>query len=264
MAALPYIQLYVADYLADTVHLTAEEHGAYLLLIMNYWQRGKPLPLDDKRLALIARVPNERWTDVRNTLSEFFHETENGWEHHRINEDLAAVTAKSTKASLAGMASGAARRAAKLKAQEQSSNGRSTDVPTEPNHTDTEANTEAEKHIQAVFLYWCEVMGKNPKTTRLTDKRREKIKTRLKHYTVDEIQRAIDNCNLSPHHRGETKDNQTVFNDIELICRSDTNLERFRDMQFKEFDYGRQSLSERLNDLSWLRQGEPENNQRAV
>jgi Uncharacterized protein conserved in bacteria len=69
MAALPYMQFYVADYLADTMHLSTEEHGAYLLLIFNYWQTGKPLPKN--RLAGIARLSNERWTDVERSLNEF-------------------------------------------------------------------------------------------------------------------------------------------------------------------------------------------------
>ncbi|EDR3747109.1 DUF1376 domain-containing protein, partial [Salmonella enterica] len=54
MAALPYMQLYIADYLADTMHLSAEEHGAYLLLMFNYWQTGRAIP--KSRLAKIARV----------------------------------------------------------------------------------------------------------------------------------------------------------------------------------------------------------------
>lgn len=70
MAALPYMQLYIADYLADTMHLSAEEHGAYLLLMFNYWQTGKPIPKN--RLAKIARLTNERWADVEPSLQEFF------------------------------------------------------------------------------------------------------------------------------------------------------------------------------------------------
>ena len=69
MSTSPYMPLYVADYLADAAHLTTEEHGAYLLLIMTYWQRGKPLPADPARLANIARMSNERWTDVQRTLN---------------------------------------------------------------------------------------------------------------------------------------------------------------------------------------------------
>ncbi|EGZ4373502.1 DUF1376 domain-containing protein [Salmonella enterica subsp. enterica serovar Lexington] len=70
MATLPYMQLYIADYLADTMHLSAEEHGAYLLLMFNYWQTGRAIPKN--RLAKIARISSERWGAVEESLREFF------------------------------------------------------------------------------------------------------------------------------------------------------------------------------------------------
>ena len=141
MAALPYIQLYVADYLADTAHLSTEEHGAYLLLIFNYWQRGKPLPNNDIKLARIARLPNERWTDVKQTLEEFFNITEIEWQHSRIDNDLKAVITKHTRASKAGKASAAARKASRKVVKKQ---GIATDVEQPLNHkeTDTDIDTE--------------------------------------------------------------------------------------------------------------------------
>jgi len=90
--------LYVADYLADTAHLGAVEHGAYLLLIMNYWQRGKPLPADDVRLARIARVDASQWAQVRAQIEEFFSEEDGEWRHKRIDAELARVAEKSAKA----------------------------------------------------------------------------------------------------------------------------------------------------------------------
>lgn len=108
MAALPYMQLYIADYLADTMHLSAEEHGAYLLLMFNYWQTGKPIPKN--RLAKIARLTNERWADVEPSLREFFCDNGDEWVHLRIEEDLASVREKLTKKSAAGKASVQARR----------------------------------------------------------------------------------------------------------------------------------------------------------
>ncbi|HFN5126739.1 TPA: YdaU family protein, partial [Pseudomonas aeruginosa] len=111
MAALPYIQLYVADYLADTMHLSTEEHGAYLLLIFNYWQTGKPIP--KVRLSRIARVPNDRWPAVEASLSEFFNDNGNEWVHERIERDLLAVDSTRNQRSAAGKASAAAKKARK-------------------------------------------------------------------------------------------------------------------------------------------------------
>ncbi|ENO5801100.1 DUF1376 domain-containing protein [Shigella sonnei] len=130
MAALPYMQLYIADYLADTMHLSAEEHGAYLLLMFNYWQTGKSIPKN--RLAKIARLTNERWADVEPSLQEFFCDNGEEWVHLRIEEDLASVREKLTKKSAAGKASVQARRSRKeadvQTKQERNLTGVQTDV----------------------------------------------------------------------------------------------------------------------------------------
>ncbi|CTA30209.1 bacteriophage protein [Shigella sonnei] len=130
MAALPYMQLYIADYLADTMHLSVEEHGAYLLLMFNYWQTGKPIPKN--RLAKIARLTNERWADVEPSLQEFFCDNGEEWVHLRIAEDLASVREKLTKKSAAGKASVQARRSRKeadvQTKQERNLTGVQTDV----------------------------------------------------------------------------------------------------------------------------------------
>lgn len=126
MAALPYMQLYVADYLADTMHLTTEEHGAYLLLIFNYWQTGKPIPVS--RLARITRLSNERWTDVERSLVEFFNERGNEWVHDRIERDLDAVHATQAQRIAAGKASAEARKQAAKPRKARSVNARSTPV----------------------------------------------------------------------------------------------------------------------------------------
>ena len=147
MAALPYMQLYVADYLADTAHLTTEEHGAYLLLLFSYWQTGKPLRVD--RLSTIARVPNERWHSVGETLSEFFNVSATHWMHFRVEADLEAVNSKASKASAAGKASAKAR----FLKKQQELNAKPTNVATDvegslqpqANHTDTDTDTDTEE-----------------------------------------------------------------------------------------------------------------------
>ena len=139
MAALPYLQLYVADYLADTAHLSTLEHGAYLLLIMNYWQRGEPFSAKDqqtlnRRLASVARMDAQAFDQIKETLAEFFVVQENTWVHPRIERDLDAVRAKSTKAKAAGKASAMARLSK-----------RSTDAEQTLNHIDTDTDTDTEK-----------------------------------------------------------------------------------------------------------------------
>jgi uncharacterized protein YdaU (DUF1376 family) len=90
-----WMPLYIGDYLADTKHLTTEQHGAYLLLIMHYWQRGG-LPDDEEALACIAGFPNcfedrrqiqyRRWRSICLAIASLFQHP--GWRHKRIDREL--------------------------------------------------------------------------------------------------------------------------------------------------------------------------------
>ena len=100
----PWMPLYVADYLADTGHLSTVEHGAYLLLIMHYWQNGA-LPADEVKLARICRLPPREWAVVRETLADFFQP---GWRHERIERELSAAREAYERRAKAGRKGGAA------------------------------------------------------------------------------------------------------------------------------------------------------------
>lgn len=84
-----WMPLYIADYLADTQHLTRDEHGAYLLLLMAYWRNGGPLQDDDKRLASIVKATAREWASLRATLAEFFAVEGGLWIHKRVDEERA-------------------------------------------------------------------------------------------------------------------------------------------------------------------------------
>jgi uncharacterized protein YdaU (DUF1376 family) len=101
----PWMPLYVADYLADTGHLSTAEHGAYLLLIMHYWQNGA-LPDDERKLARICRLAPEEWALARETLAGLFGE---GWSHKRIDVELVRTEERYRKRVEAGRKGGLAR-----------------------------------------------------------------------------------------------------------------------------------------------------------
>jgi uncharacterized protein YdaU (DUF1376 family) len=79
-----WMPLYIADYLADTTHLDCAESGAYLHLIMHYWQHGG-LPEDDEKCRRIAKAMPSHWRRIRPVLAQFF---DSNWRHKRIDFEL--------------------------------------------------------------------------------------------------------------------------------------------------------------------------------
>ena len=141
--SLKYIRLYPQDYLQDTNHLNTEEHGAYLLLIINYWQTEKPLKDDDKRLAGICRMPSDRWLEIRPTLEEFFDLADGLWRHNRIEHELFLVDSKSEQARAAGRKGGIKKAENKRLSSETVA-----DAKRPSSDTDTDTNTNIKTKIK--------------------------------------------------------------------------------------------------------------------
>lgn len=111
-----WMPLYVADYLADTTRLTTEQHGAYLLLIMDYWRNGPP-EADDETLAQITKLPATQWRKHAQKLRALFSEHDGKLWHKRIEEERKKAGVISSSRSEAGK-QGAAKRWGKTKAKD--------------------------------------------------------------------------------------------------------------------------------------------------
>lgn len=100
---------YVGDYLADTMLLTTEQHGAYCLLLMACWKEGGSLPADDETLAAITKLPVPTWKKYRDKLLQFFIVEEGTLHHKRVSLEVAKARGMVAQKSQAGK-KGAARR----------------------------------------------------------------------------------------------------------------------------------------------------------
>ncbi len=55
-----YYDHYIGDYQAKTAHLSLAEHGAYLLMLQNFYMSERPLPADRKVLFRLLRVDSKQ------------------------------------------------------------------------------------------------------------------------------------------------------------------------------------------------------------
>lgn len=108
MSATPWMRFFPADYLADTRRLTTEQHGAYLLLLMDSWTSGA-LPDDDAVLARVAGLDAERWARTRQAIAGYFQIADGQWVHARIEQEREHAQAYAQASSGRGKKAAAAR-----------------------------------------------------------------------------------------------------------------------------------------------------------
>lgn len=106
-SAEAWMPLYVGDYLGDTQRLTTEQHGAYILLILDYWRNG-PAPDDDAVLQSITKLDRLAWKRNRPALERLFRIADGHWTHKRIEQEIENAKAnqdrRSSKAQKAAQA----------------------------------------------------------------------------------------------------------------------------------------------------------------
>lgn len=84
-----WMPIYIGDYLSATSRLTTEQHGAYMLLLLDYWKNGAP-PDNDQVLSQITRMPLDAWRNARSILEAYFQVSNGHWHHSRVERELEA------------------------------------------------------------------------------------------------------------------------------------------------------------------------------
>jgi len=112
MALYPALPLFTDAYLADTRHLTTEEHGAYLLLLMCAWRSaGCELTDNDKTLARIAGLSPTKWRRLKPALAQFFDTGGGVWRQKKLQAVYRDVASRVARNKANGSRGGRARAA---------------------------------------------------------------------------------------------------------------------------------------------------------
>ena len=90
-----WMPVYIGDYLRDTEELTGPEHGAYLLLLMHYWQKDGVIGSDIGRLARVCRSDEET---ARFILGYYFTLEDGNYKNKRADEEMEKAESRRSSA----------------------------------------------------------------------------------------------------------------------------------------------------------------------
>ncbi|HYF54671.1 MAG TPA: DUF1376 domain-containing protein [Salinarimonas sp.] len=134
--------LFCAQYQQVTARLSEAHRGAYVDLLIAYWQSG-PLPDDDEQLFRIARTTPQAWRKLRPQLAALFTVANGVWSDEWMDAEIARAQEKVAKKSGAGKAGANARWNGK-RMTDALRRQRQTDAPSpSPKPSSSEANASA-------------------------------------------------------------------------------------------------------------------------
>lgn len=92
-----FMPMFWGDFFANTLHLTTQEVGAYVLLIGHAWEHDGKIAVED--LQRVARVSNRNWHKVRHRVTPFFDTLSDAtsWTSERVLLELTKAAEISNK-----------------------------------------------------------------------------------------------------------------------------------------------------------------------
>lgn len=187
MAEFPCLPFYTDAYLADTRHLTAAQHGAYLLLLMTAWRTHDcSLPNDDAYLARCSSMDARTWAKNKDTILAFFklnQETQKLYQSRLVDERKFADVRReqSIQAGKASALKRKERHSTDVQTPVQpKSNPPLTPYPLSPLTPTKDSQRESDNTADALSL-WNKLAGdlNLPKAQILTQTRKAALKARL-------------------------------------------------------------------------------------
>jgi uncharacterized protein YdaU (DUF1376 family) len=102
---------YIGDFFTVTASMTGHEVGAFQLIIAQLWRAGGAIKADDKQLGKLVKANPRQWTEIKETLWPLFEIKAGMLTHPATTLEIEKARANREKKRLAGIASGASRRA---------------------------------------------------------------------------------------------------------------------------------------------------------
>ncbi len=224
------------------MHFSMIEHGAYRQLLDWIYLDEKPIPKETEVVfrRLSARTEEEQKA-IQNVLKEMFDLTDDGYVQRRCMGEIMVYQRQVARAQINGKLGGRPRKTeVVISGFSEKTQTKANQEPITNNHKPITNNqepknktmsSELDSRVNEIFEYW-KIELEHP-NSRIDKKRSNAILERLKEgYTVERIKEAIRGIKLCPHNMGQNERGQ-VYDDIELICRSGANVDRFADAEFK-------------------------------
>lgn len=239
--AIPY---FGDAYMADTRHLTLEEHGAYHLLLLIAWRSPNcALPNDDRRIAQMLGITPKKWAGLKPVVLSFWMLTEHGWEQKRLTKERRWVEEKKAKNKEAAEARWGAKPQknkephnanadASASANGQANGYAPPPLPPCSNEQITSSNEDSSAEADAplteteVLEAWQARMVPQgfPPVRKMTTARKRQLRARLRDSTFDEWQQAMGALERSSFCRGENDRGWRADFDFLLQPKSFTKL----------------------------------------